>query len=298
MSRDEIDAILFRKRMPAIAMLRTAEQSTKGTPGCWFGGSPTLPAEIEWPIFDYVDGATTYHIPMHFLVQFNLALVPRGVGLPRLPRNGTLFVFLDPEVAAWGDRADSAGMTRGTGLRVIHVSKDVSDCPRRAPPPMPDMSDLIEWEVSPAYQGTQSFRYWPFEFAVMDTYAYSDDPLIPNSIPVRIDGMAERLYALAEERDDALTTQVGGYPSHPIRRAVRKHYIFGATNKTTFPSMGKRKKETDPYLTDDHILLFHFTDDPEIDFNVYDGHSWGFWIPRKELEQGVFDNVVAWIDYW
>ena len=70
----EIDQLLFKARQPAIAMLRTPYATDAGTPGCWFGGEPTLPPEIDWPI--YTHQKTGLEIPMHFLVQINLEYLP------------------------------------------------------------------------------------------------------------------------------------------------------------------------------------------------------------------------------
>ncbi|MEO1600547.1 MAG: hypothetical protein AAFU49_08780 [Pseudomonadota bacterium] len=78
MTRYEIDAALFRARMPAIAMPRTQEPTDPGTPGCWFGGEPTLPAEYDWPIFTFPHKPYRgFQVPMHFYVQIKLQYLPR-----------------------------------------------------------------------------------------------------------------------------------------------------------------------------------------------------------------------------
>lgn len=79
MTRYVIDAALFRARMSAIAMQRTPEPTDPGTPGCWFGGVPTMPAEYDWPIFTFPHQPHRgFQVPMHFYVQISLQYLPRN----------------------------------------------------------------------------------------------------------------------------------------------------------------------------------------------------------------------------
>ena len=100
-SDDEVDAMMFRARMPSIAMLPVprGDDGTlhgTGTPGCWLRGAPSLPPEYEWPIFTFPhEPYQGFQVPMHFVVQINLQYLPRVLGLPELPPKGTLFVFYD-----------------------------------------------------------------------------------------------------------------------------------------------------------------------------------------------------------
>ncbi|MGF1551015.1 MAG: hypothetical protein ACFBWO_00765 [Paracoccaceae bacterium] len=43
---DQINALLFKERLPAIAMIHSKNNGLRET-GCWFGGEPSLPNEIE-----------------------------------------------------------------------------------------------------------------------------------------------------------------------------------------------------------------------------------------------------------
>ncbi|MEO1601515.1 MAG: DUF1963 domain-containing protein, partial [Pseudomonadota bacterium] len=109
MAPDEIDAAIFRARMPAIAMLHTPNQTDPGTPGCWFGGEPTLPPAIPWPIYKHVyQPRPGVEVPMSFLAQINLEHLPEVLGLPPLPSRGTLFIFYDASLApmAFGVKGD------------------------------------------------------------------------------------------------------------------------------------------------------------------------------------------------
>ena len=291
MTPDEIDALLFRKRKPAIAMLRTREQTGPGTPGCWFGGEPTLPAEIEWPIFEHRDALK---IPMHFLVQINLAYVPRVLGLPQLPRSGTLFVFYDAAIAIWWD--DGNEMKRGKGARVIYVPDDTTGCPPRTPPPMPDLSHLGMEDVSSDYvDGDQSFVFWPIDFVVVDSYpSYSDDPLI-DGFPASMD--PEPLDELREKQRDDLDAILGGgsYLKNTVATPGGGHHrIFGATAMNSFPSEEAKRRqglrEGSPTLSRDHILLLRFGLDTQILYQ----HYIGFWITRSDLANADFSNIRVW----
>ena len=297
MTEAEIEALIASKRKPAIAMLRTAQRTDTGTPGCWFGGAPTLPAEIDWPVYAhdayYLD--KPFEIPMHFLVQINLAYVPRVVGLPQLPRTGTLFVFFEPVVAAWAD--DMAAMRRGKGSRVIYVPDDVSACAPRTPPPMPDLSVLNEDDISEADYVTKYFSKWPFDFVVVDTYPLSSpDPLI-NGFPP---GLGTQLRRLREDLMVKLDTLLGGdsYLTD-YRKSVEVHTIFGATSKRYLPTEDYHRRlyiPTDVHLTGDHIMLLRFLIDEDIGHYSYDQIPWGFWITKEDLDNQNFDNVVVWSD--
>ena len=93
----EIDGYISQIRKPAAFMMRTKEQTDEGLPGCFFGGKPTLPADIEWPVFNCP--IPKIDIPMHFLFQVNLKYVPKSVDFPDFPDTGTLFVFVEPMIA-------------------------------------------------------------------------------------------------------------------------------------------------------------------------------------------------------
>ena len=78
--------------LPRPAILLKPRPSTDGSDGyaMRLGGLPRLPADIPWP---HKHG-TAYH----FFGQINLACVHRATldeaQLPRMPDNGTLFIFL------------------------------------------------------------------------------------------------------------------------------------------------------------------------------------------------------------
>jgi hypothetical protein len=269
MTEDEIEAALARARVPAIAMLRTPQPTDAGTPGCWFGGEPTLPPEIEWPVYTHEESGLD--IPMHFLVQMNLAHLPTVPGL--LPGSGTLFVFYDPAVAPissgiLGD--EPTPMVLGTGAKVIFSKTDFSECSHRSPPTFPELKALSVYEVSSEYEGTTAFKHWPFVYSKVDTFPRS------LSLPKR---------TLAGE--------------HALKDGDGSHRLFGASQQQRFPS----REHLDlsgypkyPPLTSDHVLLFRIVSDPDIGHYYVGCQDIGFWIKRDDLSQRVFDNVVVWKD--
>lgn len=121
----------------AAAMLHEKRGSkTYGASGCWFGGEPTLPAEIPWPVFTVAGrGWNNLTIPMHFVAQLKCAELPEGLS-EEAPRQGTLYFFYEP--IFWNQ-------TGGVG-KVIYVSSEVSEInPRPCPtPPEIDYELLIE----------------------------------------------------------------------------------------------------------------------------------------------------------
>ena len=57
----------------AVYLRKPQQPDSDGLSGCWIGGEPTLPADIEWPYYEVHDGTS---IPMHFLAQIDLGEVP------------------------------------------------------------------------------------------------------------------------------------------------------------------------------------------------------------------------------
>lgn len=223
MTDDEIDAALFRARVPAIAMLRTRHATDAGTPGCWFGGAPGLPPWIPWPVFSHPE--IGIEIPMHHLVQINLAYCPRVLGLPPMPRTGTLFVFLDP-VCGPCDILGEEPFKSGRGQRVIHVPEDVSGHPPRSGPPMPDLSAISRWYRNRGYWGTSAFTRWPFGFLVIDAYHI-------NLLPC---GGDPRVAAASAAVDEAIAEHLGLSGREELRRVHRRqHTLCGATVMEALP---------------------------------------------------------------
>ena len=163
-TQDEIDARLYNSRVPSIMLNKTAMPDGPGAPGCWFGGEPTLPPNIEWPYRPALFDAPSF--PMHFLLQLDLTQVPRLAAYPDIPTTGTLFFFVEPLVAPlWGAILD--------GGYVIYVEDDVSTQASRPMPPLPDLSshaDLWSSDLTDATKG-RGFKPWNLDFLVYEGYA-------------------------------------------------------------------------------------------------------------------------------
>lgn len=164
--RIEIDVpdILAQYKVPGVALIRTQLESGAGTPGCWFGGKPRLPAHIPWPVND--EWHDDPKMPMHFLCQLDLAQFPVAVFeyFDTLPRSGTLFFFYD---AVYG----GAGSELFDASAVIYVEEDVADIPYRDLPPVPD--EVVENAMSYTYKEKgfgHDFPYWPITLYEVDTY--------------------------------------------------------------------------------------------------------------------------------
>lgn len=176
LTEDDLDLLLARLRRPAIAMLRMTEIDQVGLPGCWFGGQPTLPADIDWPMYQ-VPG-TDFEIPHHLLVQINLDYMPRVMGMPPLPKTGTLFVFYEYLLARNISSIDdtiSSPLETGEVMRVIYVNQDVSGCPLREMPRLPDFSEFpFDLQMGITEFHPEFGQKEPFQFVVFDSYPGSE----------------------------------------------------------------------------------------------------------------------------
>ncbi len=70
----EVAAEVEARRRPALMLNLMPKPEDAGVPGCWLGGLPTLPSEIDWPMADL---EAECEIPMHFIAQIDLSQVPR-----------------------------------------------------------------------------------------------------------------------------------------------------------------------------------------------------------------------------
>lgn len=165
MDEADIARLLEANRKPQILLLKTPSRDAPGAPGCWLGGQPTLPSDIAWPWFIHKGDPL---VPMHFMAQINLAEMPRSKGFPDLPATGTLFFFL-PKHAYW--LLDGGPESGEPGCRVIYVAHDVSTCPEREMPAMPDLSAqpwADEWYANYANLDPGPLKRWNVTFHPYD----------------------------------------------------------------------------------------------------------------------------------
>jgi uncharacterized protein YwqG len=302
MTPEDLDALIRSKQKPGIVLQRTPRQTDEGAPGCWLGGEPTLPPEIEWPVFNPKKFlGDDIAIPMHFFAQINLAHLPDVPGLPEIPRKGTLFIFYDPAVAFGPEAVGTDSLRTGAGARLIYVDGDVSQIPRRTVPEMPELDLEDDCLVSPVYEGSTGFEFWPFEFVVVETWPeYSNDPLI-NGYPREGDdslSISHRVDELRRQQIAELDALAGGHRHLNTKDySVSPQFMFGASRLQRFPSYAFASHGPSE-LSDDHVLLLTLDGDPEIGQWFFNDVRWGFWIPRGDLKTANFENVSVWEDRW
>ena len=144
-TREEMENRLKAETCRGVQFYKTVYADTPGAPGCWIGGEPTLPPDIDWPTYTEDD----LTVPMHFLGQINLAEVAKFDHLPEMPTTGTLFFFYDTIYAP------VSGTMGQQGSQVIYVPEDVSVYPPRPTPRFPTIETeyVSYWYLETPTQG-------------------------------------------------------------------------------------------------------------------------------------------------
>lgn len=324
----EIDAALFRARRLGILLNKTRTPDGPGAPGCWLGGAPTLPEDIEWPWFTW-PRCGGFKTPMRFVAQINLRHLPRLADRADMAQTGTLFFFVDPYGGHFWLYPDSPKDPSTIPCRVIHVDADVSACPPR---PMPDIPDLPEFprpdapELALEYllpsackalpggprwreyidfngdlkgirenlPGPEVYRRWAFDFLVYESFANPEHLGIEGTqVFIReILANQERLGLLMEDRYDGADRKECG----PEYRA--RAHMFNDIGWTQTP-----------YFCHEHTELFELFDLPPdeppirllaiLDDQGETGFRFYYWIVfyirEADLKAGRFDKVfVVW----
>ena len=158
--------------VPAILLNKLPRPDLPGAPGCWIGGLPTLPLEIEWPWYIYQGEPLA---PMHFIAQIRLDCLPKADGLPDFPATGTLFFFHACVLESYLGNDER-------GYRVINVDADVSHYPQRPMPAFPAFSALPpfeDWEAifEESGTGTRPLNQWNIDFKLFDTFGEIHGPV-------------------------------------------------------------------------------------------------------------------------
>lgn len=263
------EEIVEQAKVDGYLLRRTRRPDDPGANGCWLGGMPRLPMEIDWPFTEPDDTVGIPRIPMHFVCQINLAELPSRPTMPRFPTKGTLFFFFDPLFSA------SRDFKRGT-YKVIYEARDTSECaPREMPLGLPkafsDENILEAYSDNP----TTGYKKWNVSFLEATTY---------NS---RLDfspGFQEAVLLARIKSDKELEklAKVRSYEHLP------RHFIACG------PSSFARRESGIIKYYHDLVPLLSISDDDELgislgiaDFNVV------FWIERQDLEIGDFSKVFA-----
>ncbi|MBI1493652.1 DUF1963 domain-containing protein [Halocynthiibacter styelae] len=308
----EIDGYLARMRSLATMMLRTTKQTDEGMPGCWFGGQPTLPAHIEWPVykcpFPEVD------VPLHFIFQIDLRFVPRAMEYPEFPERGTLFVFVEPILAPFDETSHIPPLLSGEGAKVIYVADDVSQCPPRKAPLLPDphteypdygtlAAAAKRFEAGYFGGGTEELNHWPMEFLLANVYDEPSHPSHPDWPGEDENDCLERSVAvsLAYDKYKELVKHCGFYKTklkRPPKNDLnykKTHRMFGYEYTCVARSHSFHAHDHWPKLTRDHVLLFQVMgQDYPLRYEYPNGYALSFWIPKSDLKGGNFENILVW----
>ncbi|MFK7942036.1 MAG: DUF1963 domain-containing protein [Paracoccaceae bacterium] len=157
-SPSQLDRMMADALRPAILLNKMVRPGDSGARGCWRGGKPTSPHEIEWPGFVSKGQKLA---PTHFVAQISLAELSRKGGVPPLSTQGSFFFFTPNLADMYGFPDESA--------KVNYVTKDVSAKTTRHMPSVPAFSTL------PAHEGwafvyretpRTGFTRWPVDFLI------------------------------------------------------------------------------------------------------------------------------------
>ncbi|MFG5380262.1 DUF1963 domain-containing protein [Yoonia sp. R2-816] len=311
----EIDGYLSHIRKQAAFMLRADRQSDDGMPGCYFGGEPTLPADIEWPIYHCPE--PKLDIPLHFIFQVNLKYLPKSLDFPEFPQKGTVFAFVEP-MFAWADPSAPEPLLNGQGAKLIYVADDVSDCPLRKAPALPDLDkpDSDGWALSDepdldnylrmrdeyGVTGASGLNKWPMYFLIGDTFTQLEI-LKEQNVDFGYTDLDNMEFARAfDSATDSSFNRCRAYAKDKLNLKSEygiPHWAFGADGMYNFPSREFVERLYPgrglPALTAEHVILFSLCGkDSEIGYCRFNQYRMSFWIHPDDLAKGNFSNVQVW----
>ncbi|MEM9097431.1 MAG: DUF1963 domain-containing protein [Pseudomonadota bacterium] len=264
LGQKEIDAMLFRARRPGILLNKTKSPDDPGATGCWLGGEPTMPPEIDWPW--YRETELGIETPMLLLAQIDLTQVPRFASLPSMPETGTLFFFHDPLYAPF--------YSYTAGSRVIYVDHDVSELPMRPAPPLPEPEEIVDDGARTLRRQIGTYRRWNVDFLIFEHFRHD---LVPNR----------------QLEDHALNANSKVIDS--LQKITRpRHTGFGPDRAQGFAfhhmlgTCFEGNRYPDGELT--RLLTIDMGGDQDIGFTG--GERLVFWVPDDDLEAHNFDNAL------
>lgn len=253
-----------------------------GAPGCWLGGRPTLPPELQWPIYD--GAGPERRVPMHFLAQIDLSKLPDFPDRPEMPHHGTLFFFLDPVFAP------VFGYREG-GSRVLYYPDDVSTFPEQAPPPgLPvDVAQYDACSFTYAGNPTREYRRWNFTFEPWQQYnerAFQDQAFIRAAFDRNYQSQLEMEARTASDRVEEEQRQDLRQSSHYQQNTM----FLGA--RLDLGSAPDHLNGVDVRQEDFLCLLIVDHDGgADMGFCVGDYDTMKFYVPAKDLAEGDFSRV-------
>jgi len=263
----DIEEIIERAKVDGFMLQKTQRPDDPGAEGCWFGGKPTLPEDIEWP---WTKGAYQQpSIPLHFIAQIKLDSVPWHDGLPEMPHTGTLFFFAD---TLFGPAAEY----RNDSAKIIYVPQDVLDVPECSMPSgFPRNTGELPFKSHLYGDGrTAEYRKWNFEFVPRIAYncwKCQDYLKITEGFP---EALGKKIY---EEEERLLKT------------SFSTHCMFAG------PHPRNPNERVEPYTwTTEKIPLLGMADDDELGFSIgICDYGLVFNIAKDQLKDGIFEPVFA-----
>lgn len=270
LSPDRCEDMLEQARWPGVFLRKTAHADGPGTPGCWLGGEPTLPAELDWPWYETEQG---YSVPMHFLAQIDLAEVAHSGDFPGLLEAGTLFFFHDPIYAP------VLGFRDG-GSKTFFVERSVAGCSPRTMPDIPSELDERMFSFYYAQRRTKGHRKWALQLEshdFVDEHAFLDDEFWQAALKRRVESFDELKAVTATDR----------FPS----KAKRWSDLDGWSQNFAPHRMLAGSTYPDAFEAPDFVPLLTVVSDADIGFQHGDHEDAVFWISCADLQEGNFDAV-------
>lgn len=120
---------------PAVHLYTPSRPGADVMPNSWFGGEPSLPNDIAWPVYTY-EGVD---YPMSFVLQLDCADVPRFEQYPDFPERGVLLFFFEFQLQV--HRAQS--QLGDEGGAVVYVEDATGIAPRT----MPEVPDIPPFPI-------------------------------------------------------------------------------------------------------------------------------------------------------
>lgn len=238
-----------------IWLRKTESQSDAGTSGCFFGGLPNLPPHIDWPFWG---DEGFFQVPLHFLLQIDLSVLPDIQGGPNIARHGTLFFFVDPVFAP------VLGYDQG-GIRVIYFEGSATDFPEREVP-----------EGLPVNRGDENGMHVSHDYSSMRTSQYPRWPIVPTVFPRRVPQNFSDEWMENHEK--------------PLDADGNRSDLQIAFHSLFFGPDEHEEEWTYMHLEKGNVPLLLLDGDFDIEF----GMSYLiFWINENELSQNNFENVVV-----
>ena len=222
MTDDEIEDLVNESRIEGYFLHMDWPQTAPGAPGCWFGGDPNLPPDIEWPSYgEFINDEDEAFEPMLFLAQVNCAELPVIEHRPEIPQSGTLFFFHDVSFYS-GDDAH-----KGT---VIYVDEDVSNYPSRVPPKIGKLAHYLAeyfqlYDEDRLDEGRLRLDRWPMLPQLHYVWAHRRMNLDAKTQHRYTEKWSELTYYEIED--------VKAFSKQPISRPFSKHRLFCDKSTTT-----------------------------------------------------------------